>query len=137
MSVASRKAFLNDLRADYDAAIADSLSLPTQYPNAPFTVPAATQWADYFVLLGDEAQIDRGGTTRRFRITGLLQVTIRTPLRVGEDAGMQVAEAIADRYSATTRAGATFQNASVTALGPIGGWYSHAVRCAFYADRFR
>lgn len=137
MSIASKRAFLNALRADYNTNIAVALSLPTQYPNAPFTIPDATSWADWTVLFGDEVQRTVGSTTRRFRVTGILQVDVYTPMRQGEDAGMVTAEAIGDRYSGTDRAGATFRDHSVTPLGRSGGWFRHVVRCSFQADRFR
>ena len=126
---------LNALRTDFDTNIATGLSLPTHYENFPFTVPAASIWAQWFVKFGEEDQVEFG-TTKRIRTVGRMYVNLFTVPETGDAPSIPKVDAIADRYRATSAlAGVVFRTPAVSKGGIEADWFKTSVECPFYLDR--
>lgn len=142
MTVADLKAITTELVTDYDAAIRVALSLPTAYGNGAFAKPSLTtagaKWARMTVLLGDGAQIEMGTPGNRLhRNVGVLHVAIFVVLDTGEGDALTIANAIASRYTSTTRGGCLFRAPTIEPGERDEGWWRVAVRCPFEASMFK
>jgi hypothetical protein len=138
MTVASFLGMLNGIRADFDANIAVPLTLPTQYDNGPFTKPPIpSTWARMTLLVGESDQIELGGPTRTFRTTAIMAINLFGGLEVGDAGLVTIADAIANRYRATTRAGALFLTPTINRGVRDEPYWSVPVFCPFHADMFK
>lgn len=132
----SRLEFTQALQVEFDAAVGRPQSLVMDWPNAPFTEPAAdAAWCRFTIAWGETAQQEFGTATRRFRHTGVLFVSLFMPLNVGERDSIGIAQAVENHYRATTIAGATFRTPTIQTGRRDGPRWLTVVQCPFYADQ--
>ena len=134
MSFTTRQAFLEALKADYKAAIETPRSLPTAYPNLPFS-PPTTAHAYFNVVWGASEQSEIGGVTNFTRHVGVLFVNVFTPVHQGDTAAMGHAEAIDAHYRHVDLVDARFFTPQVGQGSVQNGWWVQTVQCPFDADQ--
>jgi hypothetical protein len=134
MTVSSFAEIEHALAGDFASAIATPHSLPTQYPNAPWSEPDSGKWAQLTVLPG-ETDFEEIGENVRTRTPGLLHINIFTDVSEGDAEGLALADVVADRYRRVERGGVVFRAPSKGPGMRQGRWWMTPVRCPFYADR--
>lgn len=76
----------------------DADAIPVSWPNRDFTPPKDANWVRVVVQAVDAEQIEIGGQVTHRRITGLLMVKVFTPVDVGDEVGLALADVVASIF---------------------------------------
>ena len=106
----------NTIRGRFKTLIADGESVDVQYDNAEYD-PGDEVWVRCTIRPGSSEQVSTGGTTRRFRNSGLLIAEVFTPIGVGES--YELIDTILDSFRAVTVSGVKFKTPYPMVLGRV------------------
>jgi hypothetical protein len=107
---------------------------PVAWPNVSFT-PSTAAWVRFTILNGEEARLTFGATLNNFRNTGVVVVSIFSPLNIGTADVMAKADAAAAIFRDWCGATVRCRAATIRDVGPEGqGWYQVNVTIPFQRD---
>lgn len=108
--------------------------LLVQFDNAPFDKPTDLGWVRFANAPESDRQVDIGAKLRRFRIEGVVIVSVYTPLNEGDSEGIILADIIANVFRGRSFQGVTFRTPVVRPLGRVGKEWVVEIRCPFQTD---
>jgi len=133
---AIRTRFKNQVQDVYDSG---SLAGKVAYDNAPFDQPAdGSLWVRWSVTenLSQQAEIGDPGNNR-FRTFGNAVASIFAPIEMGDQNGLQLADAIKAAFQSTIADGVVYRTPSLTMVGRLNNRYWQInVSCPFHSDQF-
>jgi len=124
----------NTIRSRWKSQVADILTLPTVYDNAPpSSQPEDAKWARVWIVWGDSLLVEIGAQ-KNFRTVGQLVANLFLPVEKGDKDLLAVADTIRSAFRAVTVSGVVFRSPSITTVGRTGNWWQVDVSCPFYTD---
>lgn len=128
------ESWANTIRGRVKTEIADALSLTVQYDNdESVTKPRGSSWIRAAVLFGEGPQVTMG-TSRRYRVTGLLRLQIFIPSGQGDEAVLEIIDVATTAFRGVKVSGITFRSLVVNPLGLVGDEWQVNIDCPFFVD---
>lgn len=123
----------NIIRSRFKTQIATPLSLPTQYDNAPFTVPDSAPWCRLEVDVGALTQ-RTFGDANTYRKSGEFRAILRIPAQAGDGTLTEIVDSISTGFRMAVDQGVHFGVPRIASRSRVGAWWDVVVSCPFYDD---
>lgn len=129
----SRETAMNAIRSRFKTEVADVLSIPVLYDNAPGDPPdGEAEWIRFTILWGNASQTEFGGHTAH-RDVALAVAQIFVPAGKGDGRSAEIADAIVPKFRAISIGeGVTFRTPYLTTVGRTGQYWQVNVSCPFF-----
>lgn len=120
----------NVIRQHFKEEFADVQSISVQYDNAHFEPPDSEPWVRLSILGGSTLRTESG----RYRTTGVIDASIFTPVGIGDQRALSLADLITNVFKPSTVHGVKFRLPSVSSVGTSGRYWQVTVSCPFLVN---
>jgi hypothetical protein len=129
-------------RTKFDADIAVTYSIQTQYDNAPFTLDESSDltlnsWIRFTNIFGLSDQVQNGGegpSGNTYRTFGECIAQIFSKIESGDHNALTIANYIVTAFRSKTASGVTYRTPYLRRIGRDGRWWQVNVHIPFYSD---
>jgi hypothetical protein len=104
-----------------------------KWDNVNYTPQHGTSWLELTIVNGDSFLAGLGNPNMD-RHTGVLQITVNTPLGEGTSNGRTLAGEAAAIFSGQSFNGIICRKASITRIGERNNWFTYAVSVPYWRD---
>lgn len=104
------------------------------WPNMDGEPNTQQSWVKPFMLPGKSRLASIGKATRRWRNPGIFIVQVFSPIGVGEEVGLAIADSVVTAMRGITLSGVRLKESSVTRVGADGQWFQHNVTTPYEYD---
>jgi len=105
-------------------------SVAVQYDNHALTPPDVAPWVRWTLQPAGVRQPEFG----TYRTDGRAVASIFTPMAMGVQAGLALADTISAAFRLVAASGVTWRSPAVRTIGRAGKWWQLNVECPFYTE---
>ena len=128
----------NAIQGYFDANWSATPAGTVAYDNLPFTPPSADPWLRLAVRHAAGMQAGFGGSTRRYRRSGVTLLQIFVPEGEGPSEAMQLGDAAVDLFEGKVLSGGLrFGPVALREIGVEDGWFEVSVTADFSFDEVK